>query len=120
MTQTISNQIEIKSAETEEIDFYGDKLKKIFFGSLKEWNNEFNSFKSNAKKSKDQKTFQKHETNFKKYVHNERMDTFLKIYKVFKLAEGKQNSVGRNFLIFINTIIKKAEIKLKRKQVQQY
>ena len=112
MTQTVNSQVKIKSVEIEETNVYGDKLKKIFFGSLKEWNSKFNSFKSDAKKSKNQKIFQKHETKFRKYVYNERMDSFSKIYAVFKLVEREQKSVDESFLLFLETMIEKGEIKL--------
>jgi hypothetical protein len=118
MTQTVNSPIKIKSAEIEETDVYGNKLKKIFFGSLKKWNGEFNSFKSNAKKSKNPKTFQKHDTNFKKYVYNERLEVFSKILNVFKSIEGEQKSVDENFLLFLRTMIEKGEIKLNGSQVQ--
>ena len=120
MTQTVNSQVKTNPVEIEETDVYGNKLKKIFFGSLKEWSGKFNTFKSNAKKSKNPEMFQKHETIFKKYVHNERLSVFSKIYNVFKLVESEQKPVDENFLLFLKTMIKKADIKLKGKQMQQY
>ena len=120
MTQTINKQIEFKSVDIEKTDVYEEKLKKIFFSSLKKWNNEFNLFKSHAKKSKSPEDFQTHETKFKKYVYNERMEVFLKIYSVFKLVVSEQKLVDGNFLKFLIKLIEKAKIKLKQKNVRQY